>query len=438
MADSRSTVKSLDCKLAAIHADPSGCREFILADAKDADMALGLGAPGLSPELHAGEVRFKTLEEYREQMRLITKQGLVDIMLMSASSNYALTFSEHLFANSHVTPAIRANDTTDVHLARGSNYVQSPALPFRSASLDHAQCGHLDCTPEERSLGANLGLYSVTFNNDLKHDIATLERFHQFREEAERKGFRYFLEVFDPNMPNVVPPDILPKYLNDMITRMLAGVAPSGRPDFLKIVYHGPKAMEELVRFDPQMIVGILGGSAGTTLDAFQLLHDAQKYGARVALYGRKINHAENQLAFVQFLRLIVEGVIKPVDAVKAYHAVLQKLGVTPHRSLEDDLKQHAGAGVMSYGGTAATVTVPPLPKVEGCACHTAAKPAPSSTGDCGCHASEPKVQPIATKATFSSTNGAYPTSPDGRPDFSRMNVDQRLAYHRKRLGLGL
>ena len=41
--------KSLDRKLAAIHADPHGCREFILADAKDADMAFGIGAPGLRP-----------------------------------------------------------------------------------------------------------------------------------------------------------------------------------------------------------------------------------------------------------------------------------------------------------------------------------------------------------------------------------------------------
>ena len=27
-------------------------------------MAAGLGAPGQSPELHAGEVQFKTLEQY--------------------------------------------------------------------------------------------------------------------------------------------------------------------------------------------------------------------------------------------------------------------------------------------------------------------------------------------------------------------------------------
>src|SRR6478735_9320136 len=144
--------KSLDRKLAAIHADPNS-REFILADAKDADMAMGIGAPGLSPESHPGEVRSRTLEEYREQMRLITRQGLVDIMLMSASSNHALTIRERLFDGSHVTPAVRANDTSDIHLARGSRYAESPSRPFRSASLDHIQCGHLDCAPEERVMG---------------------------------------------------------------------------------------------------------------------------------------------------------------------------------------------------------------------------------------------------------------------------------------------
>jgi hypothetical protein len=75
-------MKSLDRKLAAIHADPLGCREFIIADAKDADMAFGIGAPGLSPERHDGENRFRTLAEFREQIRQIVRQGVVDIMLM--------------------------------------------------------------------------------------------------------------------------------------------------------------------------------------------------------------------------------------------------------------------------------------------------------------------------------------------------------------------
>jgi hypothetical protein len=440
--------KSLDSKLTAIHAD-SNSREFIIADAKDADMALGLGAPGRSPEMHAGEVRFKTLEEYRDQMRLITRSKLVDIMLMSASSNHALTFRERLFDESPVTPAVRANDTTDIHLARGATYHESPSRPFRTANLDHIQCGHLDCAPEERSQGANLGLYSVTFNNDLNHDIVTLARFHEFRHEAERKGFRYFLEVFDPNIAGAVNPEVLPQYINDMITRMLAGVGPAGRPLFLKMVYHGPQAMQELVRFDPHLVVGILGGSAGTTRDAFQLLHDAQKYGAKVALFGRKINNAESQLAFVHFLRLIVEGQIGPVDAVRAYHAVLARLGIRPHRLLDDDLILTDQS--MSYSGTKSSAVVPARPAVSpsangasACHCHTAEKPAHKSeqngkAAGCGCH------KPLVTESSSSvsryshvtvSTNGQTVSS-NGRPDFTRMSPAERLTYHRERLGLG-
>jgi hypothetical protein len=42
-------MKTLDAKLAAIHADPVGALDFILADAKDADMAFGLAATGAEP-----------------------------------------------------------------------------------------------------------------------------------------------------------------------------------------------------------------------------------------------------------------------------------------------------------------------------------------------------------------------------------------------------
>lgn len=179
--------KSLDRKLAAIHADPHGCREFILADAKDADMAFGIGAPGLSPERHDSELKYKTLGEYRDQIRQVIRQGVVDIVLMSCSTSEILTLQEGLFDNSEITPAIRANDATDVHVFRGSRIGEAAARPFRTAQLDHAQCGHLDCAPGERSRGANLGLYSVTFNNDCALDLVTLEAYNDFRAEAERK-----------------------------------------------------------------------------------------------------------------------------------------------------------------------------------------------------------------------------------------------------------
>src|SRR5262245_15567497 len=202
-------MKSLDRKLATIHADPHGCREFIIADAKDADMAFGIGAPGLSPERHDGELKFRTLGDYRQQIREIVQQEAIDILLMSASTSEVLTLQEGLFDNSPVTPAIRANDTTDIWVFRGSRIGTEASRPFRSATIDHAQCGRLDCEPHERSRGANLGLYSITFNNDRDRDLESVRAYQEFRDEAERKGFRHFLEVFYPNVPGVVATDAM-------------------------------------------------------------------------------------------------------------------------------------------------------------------------------------------------------------------------------------
>src|SRR5205823_532252 len=196
---------------------------------------------------HGVELRYRTLAVYRDIIEQIVGQGLVDIILMSASTSERLTIRKRLFDNSPVTPAARANDTTDIHIVRGSRYPTEPSLPFRTATLDHIQCGHLDCKPEERRRGANLGLYSITFNNDSVLDREALARYKDFREEAERKNFRHFLEVFDPNRPEAVAPDKLPGFVNDAIVRALGGVTGAGRPLFLKMVYHGPKAMEQLV-----------------------------------------------------------------------------------------------------------------------------------------------------------------------------------------------
>src|SRR6266498_2931365 len=367
-------MKSLDARLAEIKANPRS-RAFIIADAKDADMAFGARAPGprgylaqrgarpaqFSPEVWTrDEFGYRNLPEFLDIIREVVHQELVDIMLMSAYVNEQLSIKEGLFRNSPVTPAARANDSTDVWAVRHGCYTGEPAQPFRSATIDHIQCGQIQCDRStDKFPGANLGLYSCTFLNDLEQDRQTLEWFKQFREEAERKSFRYFLEVFDPNVQREIPPEKLGEFINDKILRTLAGVTEAGRPLFLKIVYHGPKAMEELAQYDPNLVVGILGGSAGTTYDAFKLIHDAQKYGARVALFGRKINNAEHQLAFVEMLRLIIDGRIGPEEAVRAYHAVLQARKISPHRALEDDLKLTDQS--MSYAGAGnkrSTVTV--------------------------------------------------------------------------------
>lgn len=435
-------MKSLDTKLAKIKSD-RGSRDFIIADAKDADMAFGVSATGkreflsrlgehaaqFSPEVWTREeFGYRNLPEYLDVIREVVDQGLVDILLMSASVNEQLAIKEGLFRNSHITPAARANDTTDVWAVRHGSYIKQPAQPFRSASIDHIQCGQLECDREgEEFPGANLGLYSVTYVNELEQDKRTLEAFKAFREEAESKRFRYFLEVFDPNVNSGISPGKLGEFINDNILRTLAGVTDAGRPLFLKIVYHGPRHMEELCQYDPNLVVGVLGGSAGTTYDAFRLIHDAQKYGARVALFGRKINNAEHQLAFIEMLRQITDGNISPEEAVRAYHGILQKLNIRPNRPLDEDLVLTDQA--MSYGGGESKKVMVEAGSVSD------VKSRKTKTHDGPIRAvarvekaSDEEHQTIAVPAMD------WPKLASGAPDFARMTSAQRVVYDEARL----
>src|ERR1044071_7077881 len=144
-------LKSLDSKLTEIKRDRSS-RAFIIADAKDADMAFGVRAMGprgylarpgarpaqFSPEVWSrNEFGYRNLPEFLDIIREVVNQGLVDIMLTSAYVNEQLSIKEGLFKNSHVTPAARANDTTDVWAVRHGCYTREPSQPFRSASIDH-------------------------------------------------------------------------------------------------------------------------------------------------------------------------------------------------------------------------------------------------------------------------------------------------------------
>lgn len=403
--------KSLDKKLASIHADPIGSRDFIICDAKDQDMAFGIAAPGKYPSHEAPhhDFAYRSVEEFRDQIRQIIAQGEVDIVLMSNSTSHQLVFEEKLFEGSHVTPAVRANDTTDIFVVRGGDYPRVASRPFRTTTLNHIQCGKFECAPDER-IGPDLGLYSITFNNDRDRDLEALQTYRDFRIEAEASGFRHFLELFTPNVDGAVDPAELGNFINDHIVRTLAGVPPSSRPIFLKTVYLGARAMEALARYDSQMIVGVLGGSAGTTFDAFDLLYQARKHGARAALFGRKINSAEHQPGFVKFLRMIAEGEIEPGEAVKAYHGVLEKLGIKPNRPLKDDIQATVD---LTRGDEAsgASIIVPE-----------------SGYGGSGSESDSPDIGPTPIPS-YSSGSSAQ----DHDPDFSTMTPEEKIQYQRDR-----
>jgi DhnA family fructose-bisphosphate aldolase class Ia len=316
------SARSLDQKLSRIRAGRYRHADFIIADAKDADMGFGLIAPG--PD---GKGGYKSRAQYLDAMAEMTRSGLVDIMLMSASSAETLV-KRGTFKRSKVTPAVRLNDASDIWSQRGSAYREHVSLPFTTAE------------PAQAAKIADLGLYSITFSNDAGRDRETLQTYRAFRAEAAKHKLRHFLEVFNPAMDIGVSGAEIGEYINDCIIRSLAGVTSADRPLFLKLQYNGPKAMEELSSYDPAgLVVGVLGGGKGTTRDTIELALQSERHGARVALFGRKINLAEAPLDLVSLMRRVVEDGISSGEAVKDYHDRLKKAGIKPHRSLKDDLE---------------------------------------------------------------------------------------------------
>jgi hypothetical protein len=316
--------RRLDRKLSSIAQGRYTPDDFVIADAKDADMAFGLTCAGPAAGAAAGPARFQTRGDYLAAMRALVAQGEIDILLASASNGQRLARDGSL---RDITLAIRANDTTDVWNNRGGSYTTAPSRPFRSADLTAIRpfC--------------DLVLYSMTFNNILDYDLATLEAYSRFRAEAAALGVRHFLEVFNPNAPADLASDHVGAFVNDSIIRALAGVTDEQRPLFLKVAYNGADALAELADYDPSLVVGVLGGSAGTTRDTFELLHRAERHGGRVALFGRKIQRAESQPHLVGLMRPVLRGELTPADAVRAYHEALAGAEIASRLTLAADLE---------------------------------------------------------------------------------------------------
>ena len=130
-------MKSFDRKLANIRAGNYTPQDFIIADAKDADMAFGLAAPGpASHDARRLTSRLATRAVYLDRIRAMARSGLVDIMLTSASAAELLS-AEGLYADSDVTPAVRYNDTTDIWYPRGGRYGSEPPRPVSLTPVQH-------------------------------------------------------------------------------------------------------------------------------------------------------------------------------------------------------------------------------------------------------------------------------------------------------------
>lgn len=321
-------MKSLDTKLETLNSNPAAT-EFIICYAADPDMGAGL-APNVAQGI--------TTEAWHAEMTTMVEEANIDILLTSVSTMDHLARDGRIFDNSPVTPAVRANDASDIWGVRGGTYTAELSRPFATTTVAEAMYGTLRPEPDQ-TIDVPIGLWSVTFNNDLEADERSMLRYREFRQEASAEGFRHFLEVFNPNVDAGLTGPVGP-FVNDSIARMLAGVPRTSRPDFLKVAYNGPDELEELVS-GLDVVVGVLGGPPGTANDTFTLVQQVKKHGGRVALFGRRIKVVDDPQIFTELLREVSDADLAPEEATRAYHSRLQAAGVTPSRSLDEDLVVH-------------------------------------------------------------------------------------------------
>ena len=140
-------------------------------------------------------------------MEEMTKSEMVDVMLMSMTSAEKLV-NKDLFRNCQVTPAVRLNDTSCIWgMLRHGEYDKEESRPFSTTQLRHA-INFVD-----------LGLYSMTFNKNVDRDVLMLNKYRDFRDEAEKIGMRHFLEVFNSATMKLSIKD-MGEYVNDCILKV--------------------------------------------------------------------------------------------------------------------------------------------------------------------------------------------------------------------------
>jgi hypothetical protein len=298
-------------------------RHPIFVFAADAPASVGLTGLGQerSPRPHP-----RTRPEYLDLLRAIVADGYIDGLLMAPADAEALVVQERLFAASPVTPMVRMNAETGIWNPRHGAYRQQPSYPFPTVPVPDAQfCEGLIC--EARECHVRLGLYSITLNNDVRYDEATLTAYLRFaREVGNTPGFDHVLEVFLPNL-NLPGLDRAQRgeYVADSIVRLLSYLRSHQRPLFIKTEFTTPEVWRALCDFDPTVVIGALGGPYLNSRATLQLAYEVIQNGGRVILFGRTIFLEQNPRLICRYLRAVLDGQMAPDQAHAEYQAEMRQ-----------------------------------------------------------------------------------------------------------------
>ena len=290
-----------------------------------ADPLAAGGIHGLGRETRPNP-HYRTRLEFLNLLRKVAAEGYVDGLLMTPADAEVLAVDERLFDTHPVTPLVRVNAETAIWNPRFGKYRQQYSHPFQTIPVsDACYCDY--SIGEAKACHIQLGLYSITLNNDVEADERTLNAYLQFaREVGETPGFDHILEVF---LPNVNLPGMDEKargqYVADSIVRTMSYLRKHQRPLFIKTVYTTHETWRDLTSFDPTLVIGALGGPRQNTRKTLQLACDVTEYGGRVILFGRSVFEEDDPCLMTKYLRAVLDRTMTVDEAHTAYQRSLRE-----------------------------------------------------------------------------------------------------------------
>ena len=195
---------------------------------------------------------------------------------MTPADAEILALEENLFEDTPITPIVRMNAETAIWNPRFGVYTSRLSMPFQTVFPEDMQRYCEALIGPALECRVNLGLYSITLNNDPIADERMLQAYVQFAHVVgEIEGFDHLLEVF---LPNVKMPGMDEEkrgmYVADSIVRTMSYLRKHQRPRFIKTAYTTSDVWIELCQFDPTLVIGALGGPRQNARSTFALAHN--------------------------------------------------------------------------------------------------------------------------------------------------------------------
>jgi hypothetical protein len=301
-------------------------RSPIFVFAADPLASVGLQGLGMAqtPRPH-----YRTHPEFLQLQRELIADGTIDGLLMTPADAETLALEEQFFSHSPVTPIVRMNSETGIWNPRFGVYRSQYSMPFQTVFPEDLRSYCETLLAPALECRVQLGLYSITLNNDVKADQQMLNAYIQFAHIlGEIEGVDHILEVF---LPNVKLPGLDDEkrgmYVADSIVRAMSYLRKHQRPRFIKTAYTAPQVWRELTQFDPTLVIGALGGPRQNARRTLQLACDVVQNGGRAILFGRTIFEEEDPVGIARALRRVLDGECAPEEAHLEYQRNIRRNG---------------------------------------------------------------------------------------------------------------